>query len=209
MSEPATTVTEPLDPTNETPSGTYKAGATPPKRKPWVAITIVAVVVLLAVALLGASLKVGGAGGLDPNNPNGARAPGFTLPKLDGSGNLSLASLHGKPIVLNFWASWCGPCQEEGPVLAAGYDRWAKKGVTFLGVDSMDSIDWGRAFEQRMGIHYQSVVDANGLTKTNYGVTGWPETFFIEPNGKILSKWIGPLDPQTLDTSIQTLLAAG
>ncbi len=180
----------------------------PPRRKPIVATVVVAVVVLLAVGFLSAVLKVSKqqSQAISTSNPTGV-APDFTLPLLDGSGSLTLSSLKGHPVVLNFWASWCGPCKEEAPILAAGYDKWKAQGVQFLGVDSQDSRTWARQYEQTYAIHYPSVVDTEGFEQKKYGTTGFPETFFIDKNGNIIAKWIGPIDPQTLDADIQDLLA--
>src|SRR6266571_5666585 len=88
-----------------------------------------------------------------PNPPKGA-APAFTLPRLLTPGRLALASLRGKVVVLNFWASWCVPCKDEAKTLEAGWMRWRPHGVVVLGVDSEDFSGDGRAFARRYGLTY-------------------------------------------------------
>ena len=138
-------------------------------------------------------------------DPVGITAPDFTLPLLDGSGDLTLSSLRGKPVMLNFWASWCGPCKEEAPFLADGWRRWKSTGVVFLGVDARDSRKWARKFEEKYGIEYPSVVDTQGTWMGRYGVSGFPETFFIDAKGVIQAKWTGPMDRETIDQKLGEL----
>ncbi|GBC87754.1 Thiol-disulfide oxidoreductase ResA [bacterium HR12] len=158
----------------------------------------------LVLAILGATLKVN-TGHRLPMNPSGP-APDFTLPLLQGQGSVTLSDLRGRPVLLNFWASWCVACKEEAPVLAAGWRRWRDEGVVFLGVNTQDSRSAAIAFEERYGIEYQSVVDENGSVTSAYGVTGFPETFFIDARGTIVAKYVGPLDGPTLDAYVRALL---
>jgi len=157
------------------------------------------------IGVLGAAMKV------KPSSlsqtPGGRAAPDFTLPLLREEGSsITLSDLRGKRVLLNFWASWCVPCKQEAPVLAAAWKRWESKGVVFLGVDAQDSKKWAMAFEDKYGIEYQSVVDGTQEIMAKYGVLGFPETFFIGRDGTIVDKYIGPLDEATLEAYLSDLV---
>ena len=135
-------------------------------------------------------------------------APGFTLERLDGEGELSLASLRGRAVVLNFWASWCGPCKDETPLLQAASERWRGKGVAFVGVDVKDFRGDARDFMARYGVTYPNVYDGKGSTVGRYGVTGFPETYFVDAEGRVRYRIAGPVeDAADLDAGIQRALA--
>jgi cytochrome c biogenesis protein CcmG, thiol:disulfide interchange protein DsbE len=159
----------------------------------------------LMIGVLGAVLKVRGVDGLS-QDPAGRMAPDFTLPLLDGTGSLSLSDLRGHPVLLNFWASWCVPCKQEAPVLEAAWEKWQDQGVKFLGVDAQDGRTWAREFEQKYGITYPSVVEGTPEEMARYGVLGFPETFFIDAEGKIVAKYVGPFDAATLDAYLSSLV---
>jgi cytochrome c biogenesis protein CcmG/thiol:disulfide interchange protein DsbE len=145
-------------------------------------------------------------GGTLGQDPFGRKAPAFQLPLLRGSGTLALADLSGKPVVLNFWASWCAPCRGEAPVLASAYRQWRDRGVVFLGVDTTDERTQAIAFQARYGVDFASVADAKGELQASYGVLGFPETFFIERDGTIVAKYIGPIDRATLDANVASIV---
>ena len=99
-------------------------------------------------------------------------APAFSLDRLDRDGTLSLAALRGKPLVVNFWASWCGPCKDEAPVLQQTYERYRKQGLVVLGVDVKDFREDARRFMRRYGITYPVVYDGKGSTIGHWGIDG-------------------------------------
>ncbi len=113
-------------------------------------------------------------------------APAFTLDRLDRPGKLSLASYRGRPVVLNFWASWCVPCKEEAPLLESVWKRHRDEGLVVLGVDINDLRGDARRFARENRMSYPIVFDGIGETSTDYGLTGVPETFFIAPNGRLV-----------------------
>jgi cytochrome c biogenesis protein CcmG, thiol:disulfide interchange protein DsbE len=135
-------------------------------------------------------------------------APAFTLERLDGKGDLALQSLRGKAVVLNFWASWCGPCKDETPLLQEGWKRWQGKDVVFVGVDVKDFRGDARDFLERYGVTYSNVYDGKGSTVGRYGVTGFPETYFVDAAGKVRYRIAGPVeDAAELDAGIERALA--
>lgn len=134
-------------------------------------------------------------------------APQFSLERLDGKGELELSSLRGKAVVLNFWASWCGPCKEETPLLQEGWKRWQNRDVVFVGVDVKDFRGDARDFLSRYGVTYPNVYDGKGSTVGRYGVTGFPETYFLDASGKVRYRIAGPVeDAAELDAGIERAL---
>ena len=127
----------------------------------------------------------------------GRTAPVFTLPPVDGGAPVSLAALRGKPVVINFWATWCVPCYEEHGVLVDAARREGG-GAHFLGVVYEDDADRVKDFLERQGKAYPSLLDDDGKAAMSYGVYGVPETFFVDAEGKIASKFTGPLTPSVL-----------
>jgi cytochrome c biogenesis protein CcmG/thiol:disulfide interchange protein DsbE len=125
-----------------------------------------------------------------PEAELGRPAPAFALPELENaSRRLGLAVLRGKPVVLNFWASWCDPCKQEAPELARTARRFTN--VAFLGVGILDGRDEGLAYVRKYGIPYRNVRDARGVVAKKYAVTGAPETVFIDRDGNVVGKYIG------------------
>jgi cytochrome c biogenesis protein CcmG, thiol:disulfide interchange protein DsbE len=118
-----------------------------------------------------------------------ANAPDFTLGAFDGSTfTLSDALKTGKPAVVNFWASWCGPCADEAPVLQDAARRYGDR-VTFVGVDVQDVDSDAQAFLRKNGITYLNGSGNAGPISVQYGMRGVPETYFIAPDGRLIRKW--------------------
>lgn len=142
------------------------------------------------------------------NNPLvGHTAPNFTLNVLSAHSMapLRLDALRGRPVVLNFWASWCQPCQEEAPTLQKEWQQAQGKGVVFLGVDYQDAVSDGLGFVRHYGISFTNVMDAQGQTAINYGVTATPETFFIDRHGVVVGWYPGTLSAKMLQGYLQKL----
>jgi cytochrome c biogenesis protein CcmG/thiol:disulfide interchange protein DsbE len=134
-------------------------------------------------------------------------APNFVLSRLDGGGKLSLAALRGKAVVLNFWASWCGPCKQETPRLESTWRRWQRRGVVFVGVDVLDFSGDARGFVRHYKVSYPVVHDGGGTTVGPYGLTGYPETFFVDRRGRLVGQHVaGPVQNDELDRNIRLAL---
>ncbi|MDR7444335.1 MAG: TlpA disulfide reductase family protein [Armatimonadota bacterium] len=117
-------------------------------------------------------------------------APDFVLETLDGH-ELALSELLGKPVVMNFWASWCVPCRLEMPILEDAARRYRGR-VHFLGVNALDRPPLAREFARKLGITFPSVVDEDGVVLAKYRVVGLPTTVFITRSGRILEVHAGP-----------------
>ena len=119
-------------------------------------------------------------------------APSFALAPLGGGAPVSLAGLRGKPVVINFWATWCVPCQQEhGELLRASQD-WAGR-AAFLGVVYQDEPAKIDAWLTRMGRGYPQLVDTGSSVAMAFGVYGVPETYVIDGAGTIAHKYTGPV----------------
>jgi cytochrome c biogenesis protein CcmG, thiol:disulfide interchange protein DsbE len=136
-------------------------------------------------------------------------APAFSLPRVTGAGHISLASLRGKVVVLNFWASDCVPCKDEQGELNAAAAKWASKGVVFLGIDEVELRSFAQRYLKHYKVQYQSVADGDGAIAGRFGVTGTPETFFIDRKGRVVPPHIiAQAKPGDLDAGIQRALEA-
>jgi len=124
-----------------------------------------------------------------------------------GGSSLALGQLHGTPVVLNFWASWCVPCQEEAPTLERAWRQARRRGVLFLGLDMQDVTTDADGFIHHYAIDYLNIRDPTNEVARTYGVTGVPETFFIGSQGQIVGHVIGVSSTEQLRTGIGTALA--
>lgn len=124
------------------------------------------------------------------------QAPEFTLPRLDTEGTLSLASLRGQVVVINFWASWCIPCKDEAPAIEATWRQYKDKGVVFVGVNVQDLTPKALKFIEETRATYPNVRSGDNAVYRAYGLTGVPETFFVNRDGRIVKKFPGVVTDQ-------------
>jgi cytochrome c biogenesis protein CcmG, thiol:disulfide interchange protein DsbE len=140
----------------------------------------------------------------------GERAPAFSLQRLNGAGPVSLASLRGKIVVLNFFASWCAPCKREAPVLEKVWQDYRSRGVVVLGVDSGDEASDARRFMSAHGVTYPVVVDQNeSLAKGSYALLGFPTTYVLNRAGRVVGPRVsGPVSDSGYSATFNHDLAA-
>jgi cytochrome c biogenesis protein CcmG, thiol:disulfide interchange protein DsbE len=131
----------------------------------------------------------------------------FALARLDAPGKLQLSSLRGKVVVLNFWASWCAPCKSEAPRLEAAWQRYRRQGVVVVGVDGQDFSGDAKRFLRKHQITYPNVHDGPGAIGTKYGVTGYPETYFVDRRGRLVGdRVVGEVSAEKLTAGIRRAL---
>lgn len=123
-------------------------------------------------------------------------APDVRMKNLEGGGSLQISSLRGRPVVINFWATWCIPCIQEHAALNAA--ARSNPDVTFLGVVYEDSTENTMRFLAERGSAYNSYADEDGKAAIAFGVYGVPETYFVDAKGTIVDKYVGPLDDDTI-----------
>jgi cytochrome c biogenesis protein CcmG, thiol:disulfide interchange protein DsbE len=133
-------------------------------------------------------------------------APVLELPRLGGSASRSLAEWDGEVVVLNFWASWCGPCREESPMLERWHRRLRDRGATVLGVNVEDVTSDARDFIRAYGLSYPMLRDRDGDSAKPFGVVGYPETLVIDRRGRVAAVLRGPIDEQFMQREVAPLL---
>ncbi|MBI4124576.1 MAG: DsbE family thiol:disulfide interchange protein [Deltaproteobacteria bacterium] len=134
----------------------------------------------------------------------GKEAPAFSLKTLENK-EITLESLRGSPIVMNFWATWCGPCLYEHAILKEARERFEKEGVKFLGVVYQDRREQVEAFLKEMGEPFVVLLDETSRSAIDFGVGGVPETFFIDSQGIVRKKLSGVLSREYIETGISEM----
>jgi len=135
----------------------------------------------------------------------GQSAPAFNVRSLATGERVTLEQRKGRPLVINFWASWCGPCKMEHPVLEWGFRNFSSQ-VEFMGVIFDDTEENARkALLAQGGSSLPQYLDPNSTMAVDYGTSGVPETYFIDSSGVIRDKFVGPIDPDSLRQHIEAL----
>ena len=168
----------------------------------WMVVAFLAVMVLLALVALQmrhngplAAVQVGA----------GEKAAGFDLQTFDGK-TVNLADLHGKVVLVNFWASWCIPCAQEAPDLENTWRAYKDRGVVFVGVDYVDTETEAKAFLSHYNITYLNGADLGTRISQAYRIRGVPETYIIDKNGVLRASFIGPATQDQFQAKIDPLL---
>ena len=170
-------------------------------------IPISAIIILLIFSILGKSNENSDFG----VNSSFAFAPisipddqNFSITTLEGT-KISKIDFNGKILVLDFWSSWCVPCQKEGPILSKISKEWEKRNVQFIGVSVWDSKENVEDFIRKNQIRYPNTIDENGQMTVDFGVKGIPEKIIINPDGKIIKRIIGPNTENSLEKILDDL----
>jgi thiol-disulfide isomerase/thioredoxin len=204
MSEHDESQGTPLPPENSA-AGNLDAAAPPPVqprgRSP-LALMVVAVVIAGMLYFGFHTVRHSGSSHIAKSTP----APDFTLESLDGK-NMTLSDLRGKAVVLNFWATWCGPCKIETPWLVELQNQYGREGLQIVGVEAGDDSKEDIAkFVKDMGINYPILIGKEAVGDAYGGIPALPETFFIGRDGKIVDKSMGLHGRAEIEDSIKMAL---
>jgi thiol-disulfide isomerase/thioredoxin len=136
----------------------------------------------------------------------GNLAPEFNFVNFEGN-YISLDSFRGKPVLLNFWATWCGPCRIEMPYLQRIYDEWTDKGLVLLTVNIGESVTVAKNFMQENGFTMPVLLDSSRVTLNSYQITGIPTTYFIDKDGIIQERRVGSFpNKETIEQSLTKIM---
>ncbi len=168
-------------------------------------LAAVAVGVLALLGLLFWGMQRGPSTPINTVAPINRPAPDFTVTTLDGQ-QLRMSDLRGKTVVLNIWASWCGPCKDEAGELNRAYAQYQGRNVAFVGIAFNDDTGPMREFVAKYGVPYPVALDPEGKISIDLGITGVPETYIVNPNGQMTQKWVGPITAKQLTTLLAPLV---
>lgn len=158
--------------------------------------------VLAVVALLGFGLLTKGGATIALGDP----VPDRELPTLAGDGSGSIADYRGRWVLVNLWASWCPPCRQEAPDLERFWRRFRERGVTVLGIDVQDNGDDASAFVREFGLTYPQLRSVGDERSDAFGSTGVPESFLVDPRGRLALIWRAPVDGRVLAERVVPLV---
>ncbi|MFK7805363.1 MAG: TlpA family protein disulfide reductase [Anaerolineae bacterium] len=176
----------------------------PQSRQAWLKTLLIATVLgILWLALSRQSAPP------DPANLTVAPSPGhlapdFTLTTLDGA-EIQLSQLRGKPVIINFWATWCGPCRHETPQFQSFYERFSDD-VVLLGINQREGLGQVNSFVEEFGMTYPVLLDTDGTVYDDYQVFGLPTTWFVNPDGVLTSVAPGGITEAFLEDQVAASL---
>ena len=181
-------------------------GGSPKARPVWLYYTIIGVAAIIVFGVFAS--RFGENPRITESPLIGKPLPQFALEYLEQDGSLDLADLEGKALVINFWASWCIPCRSEHPALNAASAGYEDDGVHFIGIVYQDRRETAIGFLDQFGrgTNYSYVMDTDSRTIIDLGVFGVPETYFVDKDGIIRSRYQGGVDPAILEMHIEEAL---
>ena len=138
----------------------------------------------------------------------GFLAPDFELPTLDG-GTVRLSELRGRPVLINFWASWCGPCRSEMPHIQAAYEHHSQEGLVVLGVNQMESPNSVSRFVEEYSLTFPMPMDRDGKVSAVYQARGLPTSFFVDAEGVIRATFTGPMSSGFIESKLEEIIPQG
>ena len=174
--------------------------------------TITAIILALSIGAFIALMGLGLSGKLPVTEFSGLtrigkQAPDIKLRLFDGEYlTLSEHTDIGKPIVINFWASWCPPCLEEAAIIESSWQNYKKTDILFLGINIQDTDENAIKFLEKLNITYSNGSDRDGQITIDYGVTGLPVTFFVNKSGVVERRWVGAISQYTLTKWIDEII---
>jgi len=134
-------------------------------------------------------------------------APEKDLPRLGEAGKGRLSDYKGKVVLVNFWASWCPPCTEELPLLEKTQQQMTKAGGTVVGINTRDATEDALGFVSKYGLTFPSLRDGAGDYAEEWGLTGYPESFLLDEDGRVAAARRGPIDRKWVEEHVTPLLA--
>lgn len=170
------------------------------QHRKWIQGVILTLVLLVGGYTIGSSLFA-----KEDIPREGSTAPDFTLTALDGS-KVSLSDYRGRPVMVNFWGSWCEPCAREMPAIQRQYEKWKDKGLVVLGLNLDESNVTVQSFVQQTNVTFPILLDKELLMRDRYAVRYYPTTFFIDPSGKIVKIAVMEMDDAFIEQTVGPML---